>query len=252
MGYYEVKRTWDNLINNPPEFYLDKIKNNEYFAFSRFGDGEVLAMFIEYETNKGHTRNCDGSDFSLEGLGAELRAIFKNNYPYYKCLINCSFDIFGDKFLNLLKECGVQEMYWGEGWQDLSFSGNIGTILDALKTKKLLYVGGEHMLHFKELKGMEETEVKNVVVPQTDCYLQTDKILTEILLHIEDGIDCVCFSAGYATKVWIDHLYPLVKDKCFLIDFGSVFDPYCGKLSRSGMRSAGFNHFQPYTNYQLC
>ena len=40
-------------------------------------------------------------------------------------------------------------------------------------------------------------------------------------------------SASMATNVIVDELYDVIGDKCFMIDFGSIWDPFVGKMSRS-------------------
>ena len=51
------------------------------------------------------------------------------------------------------------------------------------------------------------------------------------------------FSASMATNVMIDELYPIVGDKCWMIDFGSIWDPFIGNMIRS--------HHLKYTTTEL-
>jgi hypothetical protein len=59
------------------------------------------------------------------------------------------------------------------------------------------------------------------------------------------------FSAGYTTKVIIDTLFPYVGEDVFMIDMGSLFDPYLGILSRDGQKYRGFEFYQPHTKLKL-
>ena len=77
-----------DIIDLPVEHYLEKIRNNQPFSLSRFGDGEVLCMFH----NGWLHENCDGSKFS-DDLVEPMKQIFRNQYPYYHCLLDCSFDL---------------------------------------------------------------------------------------------------------------------------------------------------------------
>ena len=41
------------------------------------------------------------------------------------------------------------------------------------------------------------------------------------------------FSASMATNVIVDELYDEIGDKCWMIDFGSIWDPFIGNRIRS-------------------
>ena len=41
------------------------------------------------------------------------------------------------------------------------------------------------------------------------------------------------FSASMATNVIVDELYPTIGQDCWMIDFGSIWEPYVGKFTRS-------------------
>ena len=41
------------------------------------------------------------------------------------------------------------------------------------------------------------------------------------------------FSASMATNVIVDELHSVVGDKCWMIDFGSIWDPFVGNITRS-------------------
>jgi len=40
-------------------------------------------------------------------------------------------------------------------------------------------------------------------------------------------------SASMATNVIVDELYDVIGDRCTMIDFGSIWDPFVGVMSRS-------------------
>ena len=40
-------------------------------------------------------------------------------------------------------------------------------------------------------------------------------------------------SASMATNVIVDELYEQIGDKCWMIDFGSIWEPYIGRTTRS-------------------
>lgn len=234
------------IIKLPTEHYLEKFTKREPFALSRFGDGEALCIF-----HNDMKTNCDGSRF-LKSLENPMREIFVNQYDYYHCLLQCSFDYSGDKFRTFLEEtCPDMPFYDGEIWQELSFSGRITELIEAVSLYgNPVFVGGSHFKNIHKMKGFKY-QPYHLQVSDRDSFLSIDIILQEISDLITQGYRMFLFSAGYTTKIIIDNLYPYVSGDVFLVDMGSVFDPYCGKLSRSSMRIEGFAKFQPFTNMKL-
>ena len=230
----------------PADFYLDLIIGNKPFQLSRFGDGEILAMQLEPHSLK---QNCDGSRFIPE-LIEPMRQIFMNNYNYYHCLLDCSFNESGDKFKQFIEEtCPEMQFYDGEIWQELSFGGRITELIQAISPYNPCFIGGKHISKVKFIHGIDS--MRFIEIPDRDSFLQFDRIFADCMNMHLSGCRMFLFSAGYTTKPLIDTLYPYIGHDTFLLDMGSVFDPYCGKLSRDGMKYYGFDKFQPFTQLLL-
>lgn len=233
------------LINLPAEQYLEKIRNNQPFSLSRFGDGEVLCMFH----NGWLHENCDGSRFT-DDLIEPMKQIFRNQYPYYHCLLDCSFDLNGDKFREFIEQtCPDMDFYNGEIWQHLSFSGRITELIETISKYNPVFVGAEHLSNLAEMTGMGDMSL--IQTPEKDSFQKFQAIYDLIMLAHGNGARFFGFSTGYTTKILIDTLFPYIGHDSFLIDFGSVFDPYCGHLSRDGMKFKGIEYFQQFTNATL-
>ena len=230
----------------PPEHYLQLIRENKPFSFSRFGDGEVLCMFHDARV----PQNCDGSLFLMD-LIAPMMQIFSNQYDYYHCLLDCSFDWSGDSFREFInKTCSEMPFYDGEIWQEMSFNGRITELVETISLYEPVFVGGSHLKNVTYIKGVKNNSV-HLPVPDINAFIDINRILSDIADLFVSGKRMFCFSAGYTTKIIIDTLYPVIGEEAFMIDMGSVFDPYCGKLSRSGMKSTGFEYFKPFTKMKL-
>ena len=93
--------------------------------------------------------------------------------------------------------------------------------------------------------------MKLIEIDDVNAYEDYDFIYNEIMDKFNVGSRMFCFSASIVGKILIDNLFPIIGDKAFMIDFGSLFDPYCGKLSRSNMVTVGFEKFQPFTKMKL-
>lgn len=234
------------IIHLPAEHYLNLIKTNQPFQLIRIGDGEVLCLALAPHWLK---ENCDGSKFIPELINP-MRQIFKNQYNYYHCLLDCSFDLNGEHFNKFIeKTCPDMPLYNGEIWQHLSFSGRITELMEAISPYNPCFVGGKHIENVKHMNGLDS--MRFIEVPSKDSFYKFHEIFTEIMnMHLA-GCRMFLFSAGYTTKPLIDTLFPFLYESTFLIDAGSVFDPFCGKLSRDGMKASGKPKFQPFTKMKL-
>lgn len=234
------------IIKLPVEYYLDMIRNNEPFQLSRFGDGEVICMQL---ANCKLKSNCDGSKFLTE-LIMPMRQIFKNNYDYFHCLLDCSFDINGKEFIEFIDNtCPDMQLFDGEIWQYLSFNGRIRELIDAINPYMPCFIGGKHIEKVKHMKGLDR--MRYIQAPDKDSFYDFDRLFNECMNMHMAGCRMFLFSCGYTTKPLIDTLFPYLGQDSFLIDVGSLFDPFVGKLSRDGMKFKGKEFFQPYTNLML-
>lgn len=235
-------------IDLPADYFLELLRNRTPFSLSRFGDGEIIAMF-----NPSYFRNKQYSNWILT-CGKDLKKIFLNNYQYYHCYLDGTFwdkgPHRGSEFINFMEQtCPEMPLYRGEIWQDLSFSGRISELASAISTHKSAFIGGQHLRNLIHLDGMNQ--MKLIQVHDLNAYDDKGTVFNQILQLSKSGYDLFAFSASIMSKVLIDELYPIIGSFCYLIDFGSVFDPYCGLLSRAGMVYYGFDKFQPYTKMKL-
>jgi hypothetical protein len=233
------------IIRLPAEHYLQLIKDKKPFSLVRVGDGEVLCMFQEIIHE-----NCDGSRF-LPQLIEPMKQVFRNQYPYYHCFLDCTFTYSAEKFTRFIEEiCPDMPIYHGEFWQDLSFTGRITELVETISEYECVFIGGSHFTNIPLLHGFK-TYPHHLPVPDKDSFLDFDRIIRDILYQYVAGKRMFLFSAGYTSKILIDTLYPHIGHDAFLLDVGSLFDPYLGRLSRIGMVESGFQRFQPYTNLKL-
>ena len=234
-------------IYYPVGYYLQMINNNIPFSFSRFGDGETLCMF----PNGWLHVNCDGSAF-LPELKAPMMQIFKNQHPYYHCLLDCSFDLNGDKFREFLEEtCPDMDFYNGEIFQEMIGNGRVEELITAVSTHHHpVFVGGSHFQNIHLMNGFVNSPI-HLQVPNKDSFKVVDNIIQEISDLFTQGHRMFLFSAGYTTKIIIDVLFPFIGEEAFMIDLGSLFDPYLGILSRDGQKYRGFEFYQPNTKLKL-
>jgi hypothetical protein len=239
---HKIIKYMKEIINLPVDHYLQLIKDNKPFSFSRFGDGEVLCMFHDDKI----IVNADGSHF-IDELVEPMKRIFINQYDYYHCLLQCSFMLKGDIFEDFINTtCPDMPFYWGELFYSYL---EVVNIVNVISPHKPCFIGGPHIKNLRYMIGIND--INFIEIPSVDAFKKFDDILNSIKKEYEKGGRMFCFCAGYSTKILIDTLFPIIGHDAFMIDFGSAFDPYCGILSRSGHQSDGFEAYQPYTNYKL-
>lgn len=239
---------WVTSIYQPPSHYLGLLMERHAFSFSRWCDGERRVLFPPSRSRA----NVDGCAYRLPGLAEAFRSVLEHQYPYYHaCLYTPEFAQSDVRFFELCAEvCPDMPWYHADVWQSLSYRGAIRDLTAALTSRDTCIVGPSWMRPINTLMpGM--TSSAFIEVPAVNAFLATDHVCAEVERMAANGYDVFGFSAGFATKVWIDRLWPVLGDRCSLIDFGSVWDPYCGHLSREESRAKGLSFFQQFTALPL-
>lgn len=228
---------------------IDRIHRREAFTLSRWGDGEWYCLLGE------SGQNSDKQPYH-PALGEELRNILyamNNRVANYKgiehskYLLAMRFPDQGDLQEGIprwLKRNAPNLTWFNAGliWHDLSVAGRIGELIEAYKTLPLIMVGPPHL---RTLVGTWLPDLTSFVeVPLIDAWQAVDEIEKDILdlygIHSRDSQVIVSFSCGITAKPLIDRIHRRTQGEAFLIDAGSVFDPYCGVNTRRYHRHPEF------------
>ena len=211
-----------NVTSPGLKFYVDKINAGERFSFVRYGNGEWDCILGLYHKTR------SGSQKFTPDLRKALAASLTQHRTgeYYRALQSASF----------LKRIGIlpkAEAWLAENklripWHDgevftkASMKGQFHPLITALKKQRVVVVGP---------KWLSSLPFASVFVPVAshNCWSQIEGIKAQ-LRNVQNAV--VSFSAGPATKVLIHYLQPIIGNSCWLIDFGSIWDPYCGVKSR--------------------
>lgn len=205
---------------------LKWITEDKHFTYSRFGDGELNAIF------KKEGQNCDGHIYYPE-LGKALKSIIRKNPNYFMGLQKLG----DEKYKDLEEWQKLRSMV--HNWQDMeiftraSINGRLGEFADLLRVKNVIQVGNGNL---------RQLDLSNrfIEVPLFNCWESRDEIVKAILDQVNEG-DIIIYSAGMPAKVFIDRIYWLLGDKITQIDCGSVWDYYAGINSRSYMKNLTVN-----------
>ena len=205
-------------------FYINKLKNNEFFSLSRWGDGEFLCA----SNKKGY--NCDGHNYYPELRDGLIKAL-KSDLPYYKATYPEDQNMIKNNLFlinKLLKDNNVKiEWYYARVLEDVLLRGDINPLANQLNKMNFIVVSEENKKNLPFLTDFIE-------IPKKNCFLKKEDIKQKIIEMFEKYDNPVFgLSASMTTNVIIDELYPIIGDKCWMIDFGSIWDPFVGVYSRS-------------------
>lgn len=195
------------------------------FSMTRYGDGEWACILGE------EGGNCDKCAY-LPELRDGLIKTLKYYKPYYHCLLTVA-TANKPELVNYLVDHSIKvDWYNGDALLDASVAGKLLPFINILrqKDKKVVYVGPAKLLKLKSYFDI----AKFVVIPERDCILEKQDIkdsVMEVCNTMSPNI--ILFSAGMATNVIVDELYTKIGGKVTMIDVGSLFDIYCGVVSRS-------------------
>jgi hypothetical protein len=196
------------------------------FAFSRWGDGEWRAVCQDHVGKA----NCDGHQY-FRDMGEALGDVLRSRPPYI-----LGFQQWPTKVRR--PWCRWLEM---EGLTDLKWVEANIFHFSAQKDDWRFREWPNIMVGPKHLRPVFPN-ARFIVVPDKDCWLQTDAILSELWSLLTDAKThtVVGYCGSMASNVWVDRMYREFSQDTH-IDFGSVFDPLAGVFSRRYMKKAAAN-----------
>jgi hypothetical protein len=213
-----------NIKNNPYTFYIDKINSKENFSFTRWGDGEWFCTW-------GHQgQNTDNHKYFPE-LTNGLNTALRSNKQYYRAIWNVTHGQIArilNPLTNFLKKENININWVNAGiWEDLVLKGGIEELIESLEKRNFVIVSND------SLRDLNVKYTDFISVPLINCFLDKERIKKE-MIEMTEKYDDVVFgmSSSMATNVIVDELYDIIGDKCSMIDFGSIWDPFVGRNTR--------------------
>jgi len=226
------------LVNRELKYYVTRLKTNQPFAVSRYGDGEWKTILIGDPGGELNGHNSNGCTFTRR-LSNELRRVLRVQYPppFEYGLLRIANRKLGKDIKYFMSRTNLSKIKFT--YADIMLHRNLdGSFLPFLKEmrkKKVLYVGPQHCRRLGA-KGFFDL-VEFVDIPQHNSSNDKKRIVNEILRKIkEHNVDVVGFSAGIHAKIFIADVWGNTKGRVTLIDFGSMWDGFFGVPSRSYVR----------------
>jgi hypothetical protein len=219
------------------DLLLQYMRDGTPFTWSRWGDGEWSCLL----QNRPGSANCDGHHY-FPDLGKALKDILESQPPYFLGLQRLATEqLMGNDEFQRLR--GMNQWCNNELLHHASIKGRLGEFFEALKerqvSQEIILVANAHTV--KKLLPLGEIGFKSVVIPEKDCWNKWLDIQYEIDEAIKSAthinvMPVILYCASMMSNVLIDKTYTYCKAVDIgitQIDCGSVFDPYCGRNTRS-------------------
>ena len=224
------------------EFYYKMIENNNHFKYSRYNDGELIAVIGKTPNGS----NCDGHQYFPE-MGFELKQILLN-YKYDERYVLESFDHWYKilphikNVLDELKSKNPELTFLNTDFIRISHEQNPSDffrLLNILKKKKMVIIGPQYLSKLKKYFNFE-----HIIIPLKNCYLVKDKIIDQISEINSSNDNYFLFSASMPTKIIIDGFKD--DDKNTYIDWGSVWDTFFVSQEYGFIRKRSTSSYDKY------
>jgi len=231
------------FYNNDFSYFHNRIINNEHFKYSRYNDGELIAII----GNTPNGANCDGHQYFPE-MGVELKQVLLD-YKYNENYILESFDYWYNvlphirQIINTLKSTNPELTFLHTDFIRIAHEQNpedFIQLMETLKTKNLVIIGPKYLGELKRFFVFE-----HIKIPIKNCYLVKNKIIADIknINSISDN-NFYLFSASMPTKIIID----IFKDdnKNTYLDWGSVWDTFFVSPEYNFIRKRSTSNHEKY------
>ena len=214
------------IHKTPLSYYVSRLKKNQPFSFVRYGNGEWDGIL--------GTRNRTGSGsqrLNIPGLRQGLQRSLKCGHDPARYLVGMQGYAqripYMRRGMSKWLQINAPNLVWHDAdvFHHTSARALLLPLIQELREKPLVFVGPAHIKPIsKHLPYVGFVEVR-----KRNCYQDVAKIQKAILALPHPAV--FCFSAGPTTKILIAKLFPVLGEESFLIDFGSLWDVYCGVKS---------------------
>lgn len=234
----------------PFESLLDDIEHDRTFSYVRYGDGEIKWILGEvFSNSSGHQTIPEGVDALRHTLAVSPQ---RRTDRFHYATGNISwkrnglYDERNYAFLRWLKDhdrLGIEwtkSLVWANPLVLSARAGRLFPLLPVVRRKHVVIVGPPHLHNrvvirrqypIRSLADVVPSIRRFIDVPAVDCWTEHDRVRADVLRAYEEIPDrplLFGFSAAYLSNVLIHELHDIIGDDCWLIDFGSIWEPYVG------------------------
>jgi hypothetical protein len=219
------------LIKPGLQYYVERIRNNQPFTFSRYGDGEWSAILNDRRLRTG----SDSHSLKVPSMQKALR----HSLRYAPRKRNYIVAMRGTVRMHDAADEWVNRCAPGLRWHDCtvlykaSKNGHLYPFIKAIRESHLpkIVIGPTRL---RKLNGKVFKLAAFVEIPVRDCWGEHRRIIEQVLNFGKPAI--ITITAGPPAKVFAWWLYKEIGEHSFIIDVGSLWDIYSGKRTRAYMR----------------
>lgn len=213
-------------------WHLKRLQNEEYYSFVRYGDGEWEALFRDSGDSRGHGK-YKLTPWSKKAMNDALAKYYTEKDLFFGCQASRA-KLMNQQSRDFLQRHKLLKINWiySDAFHTPSKQGKLFPLIREMRKHKIIFIGPKFLRRSPEklFKYIDFIEIPEGV----GWFSKTTP--KEILLRKKkfgNGI-LYSFSAGIGTNILIPNLHRQMQGN-FLIDFGSLWDPFCGRNSRNYM-----------------
>lgn len=222
------------------EYFLQKVKNKENFAFTRSGDGELSIMsnkYIDITKKANGEFKFNPEDETDHFYRKELIRSHRFSHESYYVGISCPCCENYQKVNWMRETVGTKNLTWANLFVNGNYEYFLENFIPEFKDRQMFIVCNK-----KADTSMLPFEVEKKFPIGTNAYKDDYKLVDEIKLYIEnnnikDAIFILC--AGPFGNILAHKLFDRNKENTY-IDCGSVFDPIMGLGKTRGYHNPGY------------
>lgn len=211
--------------------YVNMINDGVPFSFVRYGEGEIKWMILSLPTKKGYP------SFKPKHVREELveTVVQCHNDPAYIPAIQHRWHFKEIGKLQVVEEwfrayAPRRSWHYAGVFRDATMKSRFHPMIKAIQNSALpvVIVGPKRIAPI--VRSLTSAKHRHIITHLRFAYETVDDIQEKILKIGEPSL--ISFSVSFAAKVLIHRLFPVIGKHTTMIDFGSLWDGYCGYKKR--------------------
>lgn len=202
------------------DYYVEGLRSDKPFTFVRYGDGEFRVIHQVHEANR---VRCSGAE-AYPQYAADLRTTLDEPRACHRGLQGMAVRTAP----HLIEPWADLEWVDSDVLHHANIKGQLYPFVEQIQRMRTCMIGPDY------LKGLDFLQINwHIDTEKRHCYLQKEALLEQLQeIDKKQQPDIYLFSASGLTNILIWRLLPLYGGKRFMIDCGSMWEPYVGKSIR--------------------